>query len=159
MGNIWGIYREYIGNIWGIWIPQVPSFYRSLHYWIFGLESHQLWWIPHGCWLVVEPYPFEKYKFLNWDYCHQYIPIIYMEKKCFKPPNSFDSPCKVTPLFRQLVVEPQHIFNTNHEQSSCSLRFQASWRVASLEGNSLLNFVRISSWKLLMTWSWGSSSV
>jgi hypothetical protein len=53
-----------------------------------------------------------------------------------------------TPLARQLVelielVELQQIFNTNHEQSSCSLRFQASRHLASLEENSLFNFVQI----------------
>ena len=50
-----------------------------------------------------------------------------------------------TPLARQLVepielVELQQIFNTNHEQSSSSLRFQASRHLASLEENNLFNF-------------------
>ena len=36
-----------------------------------GLSSPQLTWT----WLVVEPYPSEKYEFVSWDECSQYIYI------------------------------------------------------------------------------------
>jgi hypothetical protein len=38
-------------------------------------------------WLVVEPYPSEKYEFVSWD---DDIPNIWKNKECSNPPTSHD---------------------------------------------------------------------
>ena len=66
-------------------------------------------------WLVVEPYPSEKYEFINWD---DDIPNIWInneQRKCSKPPTStkyglmtgyfhfgdLNGPCSNSPGFKQ----------------------------------------------------------
>jgi len=38
------------------------------------------------CWLVVEPYPSEKYEFVSWD--EMKFPTEWKNKTCSKPPTS-----------------------------------------------------------------------
>ena len=63
----YGLCMEYLWSIYGISMEYLWNMYTYLY------------------WLVVEPYPSEKYELVNWD---DDIPNIWKNKKCAKPATS-----------------------------------------------------------------------